>query len=67
MNMAENAEAYRAGKHDGFEESAWKGLSQTIDIIASKGIKIVINGGSLNPSGLAQKVAALVCQSYQLE
>lgn len=60
MNLAEDAEAYRAGKHDGWEETAWKGIEESIDVIAAKKIKVVLNGGCLNPAGLAQKVADLV-------
>lgn len=62
--MAENAEAFRAGKHDGFEPTAWQGLQESIDVIASKGIKVVINGGALNPKGLAEKTYALVRETY---
>ena len=60
MNLAEDAEAYRAGKHDGWEETAWEGVKASIDVIASRKIKIVINGGCLNPAGLANKIADLV-------
>ncbi|MCJ1304091.1 hypothetical protein MMC08_006903 [Hypocenomyce scalaris] len=60
MNMAENAEAFSEGKHDGFEATAWQGLQESIEVIASKGIKVVINGGALNPKGLAQKTCALI-------
>ncbi|KAM5350017.1 hypothetical protein ACJ41O_006522 [Fusarium nematophilum] len=58
--MANNAEAFGQGKHAGYEESAWAGLQQAIDVIAQKRIKVAINGGALNPSGLALKVAGLV-------
>lgn len=60
MNLAENAEAYKSGRHDGFVETAWEGLKESIDVIASRGIKVVINGGGLNPAGLAEKVSMLV-------
>jgi hypothetical protein len=60
MNLAENAEAYKAGQHPGYVNSAWTGLQQSIDVIAAKKIKVVINGGSINPAGLAQRVAELV-------
>lgn len=58
--MANNAEAWRAGKHPGYEETAWEGIQQTIDIIAQKGIKVLVNGGALDPKALAQKVHTLV-------
>ena len=60
MNLAENASAFKAGQHPGYVESAWAGLEESLESIAEKGIKVVINGGSLNPSGLAEKVSALV-------
>lgn len=60
VNMANNAEAYQKGQHPGYEGTAWEGLKQTIDVIAAKRIKVVINGGALNPKGLANKVDELV-------
>lgn len=60
MNLAEDAEAYRAGKHPGWENTAWEGIRDSIDVLAEKGIKVVINGGCLNPKGLSEKVAELV-------
>jgi Acyclic terpene utilisation family protein AtuA len=65
VNLAENAEAYAAGIHQGFEPTAWDGLLQSIDLIAQKQIKVVINGGGLNPKGLAQKTSALVRQNFK--
>jgi len=60
MNMAENAEAFAQGKHDGWEPTAWDGLQQSLDVINEKRIKVIINGGSINPKGLAHKTEALV-------
>ncbi|KAL4867676.1 hypothetical protein BDV12DRAFT_186478 [Aspergillus spectabilis] len=60
VNLANNAEALRAGKHPGYEETAWEGLQQTIDVIAEKRIKVIINSGALDPKALALKVQALV-------
>ncbi|KAI8713876.1 hypothetical protein NCS52_01233500 [Fusarium sp. LHS14.1] len=60
VNMANNAEAFREGRHPGYEETAWDGIQQTIDVISQKRIKVVINGGALNPGGLATRVAKLV-------
>lgn len=58
--MANNAEAFQRGDHSGYEETAWEGIRQSIHVIADKGIKVVINGGALNPQGLALKVDELV-------
>ncbi|KAF9895324.1 hypothetical protein FE257_000228 [Aspergillus nanangensis] len=59
VNMANNAEAWRAGHHPGYEETAWEGLRQTIEVIAEKKIRVVINGGALDPKALAEKVDAM--------
>ncbi|KAJ6180460.1 Protein of unknown function DUF1446 [Penicillium mononematosum] len=42
--------------------TAWEGIQQTIDVIAEKGIKVVLNGGAPNPKGLALKVHVLINQ-----
>jgi len=55
MNLAENAEKMALGQHDGWEPTAWDGLEQTLGVIKDRKIKIIINGGALNPKGLAQK------------
>ncbi|KAI9835611.1 MAG: hypothetical protein M1819_002062 [Sarea resinae] len=62
VNLANNAQAYHARKHPGYEETAWEGIQQTIDVIARKRIRVVINGGALNPKGLAEKVETLVSE-----
>jgi hypothetical protein len=68
MNLAENAERFAAGKHDGWEPTAWDGLEQTLDVLDEKRIKVIINGGSLNPSGLARKCQAMVtAKGYNLK
>jgi hypothetical protein len=60
MNLAENAEAYRNGKHPGYDPFAFEGIKEAIDLLAKKNIKLVINGGSLNPRGLAEECLKLV-------
>jgi hypothetical protein len=50
----------RTSGHPGWIATAWDGLQQTVEIAAQKRIKIVINGGSLNPKGLAEKTYQLV-------
>ncbi|OJJ02586.1 hypothetical protein ASPVEDRAFT_42091 [Aspergillus versicolor CBS 583.65] len=62
VNLANNAQAWREGKHPGYEPTAWHGLQQTIDVIAQKGIRVVINGGALDPKALALKVEQLVSE-----
>jgi hypothetical protein len=60
VNIAENAQAHAAGQHPGWEQTAWDGIEQTIDLLNEKRIKVVINGGAHNPKGLAEKVQELV-------
>ncbi|PYI21661.1 DUF1446 domain-containing protein [Aspergillus violaceofuscus CBS 115571] len=67
VNLANNAKAWREGDHPGYEETAWEGIRQTIDVIAEKGIRVVTNGGALDPKALALKVQALVLEKgYKL-
>ena len=60
VNIAENAEAMAAGTHPGYEFTAWDGIQQSIDVLNEKRIKVVVNGGALNPKGLAERVCKLV-------
>lgn len=61
-NMASNAVAYAAGKHPGWQPSAWDGLQKSIDVVAKRNIKVVINGGALNPRGLAEMTRKLAVE-----
>lgn len=63
VNLANNANAWRKGEHPGYENTAWEGIQQTIDVIAQKGIRVVVNGGALDPKALALKIQALVSLS----
>lgn len=45
-----------------WNETAWEGIEQTVDLLAEKRIKVIINGGVLNPKGLAEKTQELVTQ-----
>lgn len=60
MNLAQYAEAFAAGKHPGYVPTALDGLRKTLPLISEKGIKVIINGGALNPRGLAVVVQELV-------
>ncbi|KAK3651503.1 hypothetical protein LTR56_005645 [Elasticomyces elasticus] len=55
VNLGNDAEAFLAGKHEGWLPTAWDGLCKAIDLVAEKRIKVIINGGALNPKGLAEK------------
>ncbi|EME46191.1 hypothetical protein DOTSEDRAFT_42739 [Dothistroma septosporum NZE10] len=60
INLGNDAEAMSRGEHPGWIPTAWDGIEQSIDLIAEKNIKVVINGGALNPKGLALKTHDLV-------
>ena len=36
VNIAENAQAHAAGTHPGWEQTAWDGIEQTIDLLSEK-------------------------------
>lgn len=68
MNIADHAQAYERGEHDGWEQSAWEGLEMTMEVINEKRIKVIINGGAQNPSGLARKCQQLISKKgYNLK
>ena len=60
VNIAENAQAHAEGKHPGWEQTAWDGIEQTIEVLNEKRTKVIVNGGAHNPKGLAEKIAELV-------
>ncbi|KAK0844899.1 hypothetical protein LTR03_007749 [Friedmanniomyces endolithicus] len=66
INLGNDAEAYAAGQHEGWIPTAWDGLRQSIELIAEKRIKVVINGGALNPKGLAEKTQRELVQAKGL-
>ncbi|GME23825.1 uncharacterized protein LTHEOB_11148 [Neofusicoccum parvum] len=68
FNLGNIAEAMAAGSHPGYEATAWDGIQQTVDLLAEKKIKLVINGGAQNPKGLALKTQELVSKrGYDLK
>ncbi|KAK3074325.1 hypothetical protein LTR53_003315 [Teratosphaeriaceae sp. CCFEE 6253] len=67
INLGNDAEAFAAGKHDGWIPTAWDGLCQTVELAAEKRIKIIINGGALNPKGLAEKTQRELVQAKNLD
>jgi hypothetical protein len=60
MNLAQNAEKYATSTHPGWVETALEGIRLTLDLINEKRIKVVLNGGGLNPKGLALEVQRMV-------
>lgn len=63
VNLAVYAEAFSAGEHPGYLPTALDGLTKSLDAIHTNGIKVIINGGALNPKGLAFVTHAMVCQT----
>ncbi|KAI1858930.1 hypothetical protein JX265_005760 [Neoarthrinium moseri] len=59
-NLASYAEAHATGTHPGWVPSAWDGLQKSLGAINERRIRIVINGGAMNPKGLALETAKLV-------
>ncbi|KAF2494654.1 DUF1446-domain-containing protein [Lophium mytilinum] len=60
INLANNAEAYKAGKHPGYEQTALDGFKLTLELINKHKIKVVLNAGALNPAGLAKEVKKMI-------
>ncbi|OAL37369.1 hypothetical protein AYO20_03218 [Fonsecaea nubica] len=68
VNLADKAELFVAGQADGCEPTAYNGIAETLDVLEEKRIKVIVNGGSLNPAGLAAKVQRLVTErGYNLK
>ena len=58
--MADNAEAAAASEKPGWIQSAYDGLEMSLDLIYQKKIKVIVNGGCLDPRGLALEVEKMV-------
>lgn len=59
-NIAQEAAAMEAGTGEGFKKNAWQALEQSMDVIAKKRIKVVINGGGLGPQNMAKRCQELI-------
>ncbi|KAK4551373.1 hypothetical protein LTR86_011214 [Recurvomyces mirabilis] len=59
-NIAQEAAAMDAGKGEGFKINCWQALQQSMDVIAEKGIKAIVNGGGLGPQNMARKCQELI-------
>ncbi|KAI0965577.1 DUF1446-domain-containing protein [Xylaria arbuscula] len=68
VNLAQYAEAYTKGEHPGYVPTAYDGLKSSLKIINEKRIKVVINGGGLNPKGLAEATHKMISENgYDLK
>ena len=63
--MADNAEAAAASERPGWVQSAYEGISMSLDMINEKRIKVIVNGGCLDPRGMAKEVDQMVRYSVQ--
>lgn len=63
--MADHAEAMARSDHPGWAPTAWDGLQQTLELLNERRIKVIINGGALNPKGLAEKTLQLVRSPFK--
>ncbi|EXJ83944.1 hypothetical protein A1O3_04611 [Capronia epimyces CBS 606.96] len=59
-NLAQEQAAIEAGTGEGFKINAWQALQQSMDVIAEKGIKVIIDGGGLNPQAMAVRCQELI-------
>nr|UYO77204.1 duf1446 domain-containing protein [Trichoderma crystalligenum] len=58
--MASSAVQRAQSNGPGWIQTALDGIQQSLDMINEKRIKIVINGGAMNPKGLAEKVHEMI-------
>jgi hypothetical protein len=58
--MASSAIERAQSTGPGWIKSAFDGIHMSLDLINEKRIKIVVNGGAMNPKGLAEKVQEAV-------
>lgn len=59
-NIAQDAAAMEAGTSEGFKKNCWEALQLSMDVIAEKGIKVIVNGGGLAPQNLAKRCQELI-------
>ncbi|PGH11599.1 hypothetical protein AJ80_07069 [Polytolypa hystricis UAMH7299] len=59
VNLANHAVAMQKGG-TGYAATAWDGLQKSLGVVNEKRIKVDINGGGLNPVGLAKEVERVV-------
>lgn len=61
--MASSAIERAQSNGSGWIQSAYDGIQMSLDLINEKRIKVVVNGGAMNPKGLAEKIHDMV-KSY---
>lgn len=58
--MASSAIERAQSNGPGWIKSAFDGIQMSLNLINEKRIKIVVNGGAMNPKGLAEKLHDMV-------
>ncbi|KAH8128822.1 hypothetical protein ACSS6W_002218 [Trichoderma asperelloides] len=58
--MARSAIERAQSNGPGWIKSAFDGIQMSLDLINEKRIKIVVNGGAMNPKGLAEKLHGMI-------
>lgn len=67
FNLAINAIAAKQGKHPGWEQTFMDGTKDTLELIDRKRLKLVSNGGALNPRNAAEELKKwIVEKNYNL-
>nr|UWK20151.1 duf1446 domain containing protein [Trichoderma cf. fertile] len=59
-SMAGSAIQRAQSKGPGWIQSAFDGIQLSLDLINEKRIKVVVNGGAMNPKGLAEKIHEMI-------
>nr|UWK20094.1 duf1446 domain containing protein [Trichoderma rubi] len=59
-SMAGSAIQRAQSNGPGWIQSAFDGIQMSLDLINEKRIKVVVNGGAMNPKGLAEKIHDLI-------
>lgn len=58
--MASSAIQRSQSNGPGWIRSAFDGIQLSLDLINEKRIKVVVNGGAMNPKGLAEEIHEMV-------
>ena len=67
-NMAQEAAAMEAGTGEGFKKNCWEALQLSMDVIAEKRIKVIVDGGALGPQNMAKRCQELITKKgYDLK
>jgi hypothetical protein len=63
-NMGDTVEAAASTGRPGWIATAIQGLAMSLEIIHQKAIRVIVNGGCIDPKGLALKADQMVLTSH---